>query len=314
MNPSNLIDAKRLQELLPFPELIDALEQAFRSPCHSPQRQSHDIGGLGTLLIMPAWTDGESLGVKIVQVFPGNGALGKPAVNGMYVLCSARTGELEALFDAEELTTRRTAAASALASRYLSRSDSRCHLILGSGRLAFDVIAAHATVRPIARVLIWSRRSEPAAALARRVNEELGLHALPVSDVAAALTEADIVSTVTTTQEPILPGRFVRPGTHLDLIGGFTPKMREADDEAVRRARLYVDMRAAALREAGDITDPLARGVIKADQLLGDLFELSDGRAVGRVAEQDVTLFKSVGLALEDLAAARLAYKSFSRR
>jgi ornithine cyclodeaminase len=301
------IDAEQLRQLTPWQQLIPALEQAFSSACHMPERVRYEVSGAGSLLLMPAWRDGGSLGVKLVQVFPGNTNVGKPAVHGLYMLASAASGEVQAILDADVLTTRRTAATSALASRYLSRSDSRCLLLMGAGRLAWDVVSAHASVRPIEQVLVWARRRDRAAALSARLAATLALRAEPVESLADALAQADIVSTITTTREPILPGRLVRPGTHIDLIGGFTPQMREADDEVLRAGRVYVDMRSAALREAGDIIDPLERGVISRADIRGDLFDLCAGTVLGRESAQEITVFKSVGLALEDLAAATLA-------
>ena len=300
------IDAQELCELTPWPQLIDALRRAFAAACEMPDRVRFDVAGIGSLLVMPAWNPGGALGVKLVQVFPGNTHLNKPAVHGIYMLASAETGEVQALMDADELTTRRTAAASALASHYLSRADSRCLLLMGAGRLAFNVISAHASVRPIERVLVWARRADRAAALCSRVTSELGLQAAAVDSPAHGLHEADIVSTVTTTREPILLGSLLRSGTHVDLIGGFTPEMREADDEVMKIARIYVDMKASALREAGDIVDPIRRGIISAADIHGDLFDLCSGAARLRTSSQEITVFKSVGLALEDLAAASL--------
>ena len=300
------IDAQELRALTPWPRLIDALQRAFAAACEMPDRVRFDVAGIGSLLVMPAWSPGGALGVKLVQVFPGNTYLNKPAVHGIYMLASAETGEVMALMDADELTTRRTAAASALASRFLSRSDSRCLLLMGAGRLAFNVISAHASVRPIKRVLVWARRADRAAALCARVAAELGLVASVVHSLADGLGEADIVSTVTTTRDPILMGSLLRPGTHVDLIGGFTPEMREADDEVMTRGRLYVDMKSSALREAGDIVDPIRRGIITAADIQGDLFDLCSSGAPLRASSQETTVFKSVGLALEDLAAASL--------
>jgi ornithine cyclodeaminase len=307
---SVLIDAEQLRSLTPWPKLIDALQSAFRVPCAVPERLHFDVGGIGSLIIMPAWEQNGFLGVKVVQVFPGNSSIGKPTVHGMYMLASASNGEVLSLIDAQELTARRTAATSALASRFLSRDSSRCLLIMGTGRLAFDVISAHATVRPIEQVLIWGRNPERAASLADRINNTLDLHAQPMDSLDRALSQADIISTVTTALDPILPGRSVRPGTHIDLIGGYTPLMREADDDVIRAANIYVDMMSSAVREAGDIANPLERGIIDKSAIRGDLFDLCTGRAPKRSSDHDITVFKSVGLALEDLAAAALAWNT----
>jgi ornithine cyclodeaminase len=305
-----LMSPEELRELTPWDQLIDALGGAFRQPCQLPDRVHWDISGAGSLLVMPAWQKNGLLGVKVVQAFPGNSDIGKPTVDGTYMLASAATGEVYSLIDARELTARRTAATSALASRFLSRGDSRCLLVMGTGRLAFEVICAHASVRPIERVLVWGRSHDKAQLLASRVSGALGVHAQAVSDLSDALPHADIISTVTASPDPILQGRHLHPGAHVDLIGGFTQFMREADDDVMRMSSVYVDMVASALREAGDIADPLERGVILRSDIRGDLFDLCCGRVSGRASEQEVTLFKSVGIALEDLATATLAWNT----
>jgi ornithine cyclodeaminase len=271
-----LIGPERLRELTPWDQLIDALRCAFREPCHLPERLHFDISGAGSLLVMPAWIQNGLLGVKVVQAFPGNSIIGKPTVHGVYMLASAIDGEVYSLIDAQELTARRTAATSALASTFLSRDASRCLLVMG------------------------------AELLASRVSDTLGLHAEPVESLEHALSRADIISTVTGALDPILPGRSLRPGTHIDLIGGFTPLMREADDDVMRSANIYVDMLSSALREAGDITIPLERGVIDRSDIRGDLFDLCTGRIAKRNSDDAITVFKSLGIALEDLAAAVL--------
>ena len=225
------------------------------------------------------------------------------------MLASASNGEVLSLIDAQELTARRTAATSALASSFLSRDSSRCLLIMGTGRLAFDVISAHATVRPIDQVLIWGRNRERASSLSHRVSQMLGLNAAPVDSLELALRQADIISTVTTAIDPIL-GTQCPPGTHVDLIGGYTPLMREADDDLMRSAQIYVDRLSSAVREAGDIASPLERGIINNAAIRGDLADLCMERVPKRGSAQDITVFKSVGLALEDLAAATLAWST----
>jgi ornithine cyclodeaminase len=305
---SVLVDAERLRALTPWPKLIGALQNAFREPCEAPERLHFNIGGVGSLILMPAWQQNGFLGVKVVQVFPGNAT--KPTVHGMYMLASARTGEVLSLIDAQELTARRTAATSALASRFLSRDSSRCLLVMGTGRLAFEVISAHAAARPIEQVLIWGRNRARASSLCDRVNDTLGLYAEPADSLERALLRADIISTVTTALDPILPGRNVRPGTHVDLIGGYTPAMREADDDLIRSSEIYVDQLSSAVREAGDIVNPLERGIIDRSAIRGDLFDLCTERVPKRSSESAITVFKSVGLALEDLAAAALAWNT----
>jgi ornithine cyclodeaminase len=271
-------------------------------------------GSDATLLVMPAWTtDGEPgerfLGCKIVTVFPDNAAAGKPSLHGQYLLMSGATGAPLALIDARALTAWRTAAASALAATFLARADASHLVMVGAGTLAPHLVRAHAAVRPITRVTLWNRTHGHAVSLAFGLAVG-GIEVEIAEDLEAAVREADIVSCATLAAEPIVRGAWLKPGTHLDLVGGFTRKMREADDEAVRRARVYVDTRAGALKEAGDIVIPLRRKVIDKKQIVGDLVELCRGKAKSRTSDKQITLFKSVGTAIEDLAAAMLLWRS----
>lgn len=291
--------------------LIDAIEAIVRAGCEAPLRHHHTIAVPGgpdaTMLLMPAWMPGRYLGTKVANVFPGNGARGLPAVQSIYLLFSGETGELLATLDGGELTTRRTVAASSLAVRYLARADASTLLVVGNGQVAAQLAASHAAVRPIRRVLVWGRQADKAASLAGTLAAE-GFEAEPVSDLEAAVAEADIVSCATLSREPVVRGAWLRPGTHLDLIGGFTPAMRESDDDAIRRARVFIDT-PGALTEAGDIVAPLRSGVIARADILADLADLARGRHPGRGSADEITLFKSVGAPAEDLAGALLAYE-----
>jgi ornithine cyclodeaminase len=304
--------------------LIDRLDALFRAGCEMPTRHHHPVREpLGTgsadamLLLMPAWTQGASgrIGVKIVTVFPENGKRGLPAIYGQYLLLDGQTGQSLALLDGSMLTKRRTACASGLASRYLARPDAGTLLMIGTGALAPELIRVHSKVRPIREVAIWGRRPEQAAELAARLGEALpkalgrSIAVRAVTDRQRAVGEADIVSCATLSRTPLVEGDWLRAGQHVDLVGAYTPQMRESDDRAVRRARVYVDTRAGALKEGGDIVQPIANGTVGADHVIGDLFELARGQRAGRAAGDvaSITLFKSVGAALEDLAAAELA-------
>lgn len=306
------LDADAVRASLDWRSTIDALAAMFRDGCTMPTRHHHKVevpgAAAATLLLMPAWSEGGYLGVKVVNVFPDNARHGLPAVTGVYLLFSATTGEVLATIDGAELTARRTAAASALAARYLARDDASRLLVVGTGRLAANLAAAHAAVRPIDRVGIWGRDRNKATTVAASLAAE-GLAASVCDDLASAVAAADIVSCATLSQEPLIQGRWLKPGTHLDLVGGFTPAMREADDEAIRRASVFVDTRAGAMTEAGDIVVPLRNGTLTADGVRADLFDLAGGRHAGRASRDEVTVFKSVGAALEDLAAAALAYR-----
>ncbi|MDP4023982.1 ornithine cyclodeaminase family protein [Methylobacterium sp. NEAU 140] len=302
-------DADAVHAALGYPELIAALRDAFAAAdIEAPVRTAHEVGtpeAPGRLLAMPAWRRGDVLGVKLVNVFPRNAARGLGAVHATYVLFDGTTGAPRALIDGEALTNRRTAASSALASHYLSRPDSRVLTVVGTGHLAPALARAHAVVRPIRQVLVWGRSAAKAEAVAARLREA-GLPAEPAPDLAHAVAAADIVSCATVSTEPLVLGRDVRPGTHVDLVGAFTPLMRESDDALVRASRVFVDTRAGALAEAGDLTQPIAAGTWSAECLCGDLHDLCRGAQFGRTGADEITLFKSVGAALEDLTAAAM--------
>jgi ornithine cyclodeaminase len=305
-----VLDEAETKNALPFPALINSLDAMFRSGAEAPTRHHHAIDVPGepqaTLLLMPAWVPGRYMGVKMVSVFPGNTLRGLPSIYGSYLLSSAVTGELLAIIDGGELTARRTAAASALASRYLSRADSATLLVCGTGRLSFNLIEAHSAVRPITKVMIWGRDADKAAALVRRA-ANLGLDASVADDLEQAASGADIISCATLSETAVISGAWLKAGAHLDLIGAFKPSMRESDDEAVRRSRIFVDTRAGALSEAGDIIQPIRAGIISAEDIVADLAELAGGIHSGRKSDAEITLFKSVGASLEDLAGAILA-------
>ena len=308
-----LFDAAQTARLLPWPPLLEALERGFRDGCEMPVRHHHDVGTPAgepgaTLLLMPAWTAGGYLGVKVAAVFPGNTVRGVGAVQASYVLSSAKSGEPLALIDGLELTLRRTAAASALASKFLARADARRLLVVGAGNLAPYLAAAHAAVRPDLEIEFWGRRPEKAQE-ATRSPLVRGLRAGVARDLETAVRSADIVSTATLATEPLIFGRWLRPGVHVDLVGGFTPAMREADDDAIRRSTVFVDTRAGALVEAGDLVQPIESGALAPDDVAADLYDLCRGRHAGRGADGEITLFKSVGVALEDLFAAILVWE-----
>ncbi|MGE3150476.1 MAG: ornithine cyclodeaminase family protein [Pseudorhodoplanes sp.] len=308
-----IVTAEDLEGILTYDGLIDALADAFRGEIAVPVRHHHTIphpAADATLLLMPAWTESGAryVGCKIVTVFPGNVQLGKPSVYGQYLLMSGDTGEPLALIDGRVLTAWRTAAASALAACYLAREDAAHLVMVGAGAMAPHLVRAHATIRPIRRVTLWNRTQSKAVALGFGLAVK-GLEVDVTDNLEEAVKGADIVSCATLSNRPLLRGDWLKKGAHLDLVGGFTPKMREADDAAIRQARIFVDTRAGATKEAGDIVDPLKRRVIKKTDIQGDLFDLCRGKTKGRKTKSEITLFKSVGTAIEDLAAAMLVWK-----
>lgn len=307
-----IFDALATRQALSFDRLVPALRQMFVADCEVPPRHIHTLPGEGgsqnTVLIMPAWQAGRYLGIKTVAVFPGNAARGLPGLHATYTLYDAATGVPLAQMDGNEITARRTAAASALAASCLARPDARHLLVVGSGRVASLLADAYRSVLPIATVQVWSRTSAHAQALSERLQAP-GLDARAVPDIEAAAAQADIVSCATLSTEPLVQGEWLRPGTHLDLIGGFTPQMREADDRCFEGAAIYVDT-TEALQKSGDLLGPMARGVFVAADVRGTLADLCGGAAGGRADASERTVFKSVGTALEDLAAAVLVYES----
>lgn len=308
-----VLDEAQTRAALAWPALIDAIEQMFQGNCVMPARHHHAMQAPGendaTLLLMPAWVPGRYSGVKVLSLFPDNGLRGLPAIFGTYLLSSGRTGEMLAIIDGGELTARRTAATSALAAKHLARGDATELLVCGTGRLSLNLMQAHAEVRPLTRIHIWGRNPETAERTAAEARA-LGLAASPVTDLEAAARSADIISCATLSSQPLIDGGWLKAGAHLDLVGGFKPEMRETDDTAIRRASVFVDTRAGAMHEAGDIVQPLASGVLQPEAIRAELAELVRGQRSGRQRDDEITLFKSVGAALEDLAGAILAYES----
>ena len=244
-------------------------------------------------------------------MFSGNHRLGLPAVQGQYLLQSGETGAALALMDGACLTHWRTAAASALAAGYLARADADHLLMVGAGTLAPALIAAHCSVRPIRRVTIWNRRRDTAGKLAETLRGK-GQEIMVAGELADAARQADIISCATLSGVPLVEGKWLKPGCHLDLVGAFNLSMRECDDEALARARVYIDT-PAALSEGGDVALALRAGAIDPSHIIGDLAALCTGAAKGRTSADQITLFKSIGASIEDLAAAILVWQGLGK-
>ncbi|MBI5718303.1 MAG: ornithine cyclodeaminase family protein [Burkholderiales bacterium] len=321
-----IFDARAVRDRCPLPALVQALRRALVAGAEVPQRHVHALPGGASLLLMPAWRHagpaeagrtGPRLGVKTVTVCPGNSALGLPGVHGLYSLFDARTGVPLAVLDGGELTARRTVAASALAASYLAREDATKLLVVGAGRVAALLPEAMRAVRPgLAEFTVWARRAEAADAVAAEWRAQ-ALHAgatrtiraiSDLGDLAAAVHDAHIVSCATLATEPLVRGAWLQPGTHLDLIGSFTPAMREADGECFVRSRVWVDT-SEALAKAGDLLQAVAEGAFSPQRLQGTLADLARADAAARTSAGECTLFKSVGTAVEDLAAAELVFE-----
>lgn len=310
------ISADELNARLEFPPLVEALRELFRRGVDEARAvhlsQPLADGRRNDWLLLPAWQFDRHMGVKLVSVFAGNEAKGLASVQGLYVLFDATNGLPLAAIDGAAITLWKTAANSALAATYLARQDARTLLMVGAGALAPYLVRAHCAVRPIAHVMIWNRTAgnaeRMAAALARP-----GLRVEVASDLAAAVAGADIVSCATMASAPVIRGAWLSPGVHVDLVGGYRPEMREADDEAVRRARVFVDAWFTAGDHCGDICQPVAAGLIKKDDIT-DTFQLARGERPGRSRADEITLFKSGGGGHEDLGTAQHVLARFGAR
>ena len=306
------IDDRALIQTLDYPSLIDAVQEAFTSNANVPERHHHTISVPdrldATLLLMPAWRSGEYVGIKTATIFPSNGDVGLPSVMATYLLLDGTTGSPLATIDGRALTVLRTAATSALASRLLSRTKSSTMTMVGAGALAIPLVTAHASVRNLKQIYVWNRSPENA----ERVVEALQENDLPASvtiDLEQSVHGSDIISCATLSREPLIRGAWISEGSHIDLVGSYTSDMRETDAEVIAIGKVFVDTYGGSRSEAGDLILAAESGDWKFDAVEADLKELATGQFEGRTSDTEITIFKSVGSAIEDLAAARLAYE-----
>lgn len=299
---------------LAYPELIEALRDMFLSDYTMPLRHHHFYtnteGDENTLILMPVWT-GDYIGMKQVTVAPGNGRVNMPAIFAQYILSDAKTGQPLVLMNASELTSMRTACTSALASSFLSRPDSENLLIVGGGDVAKHLVHAHLSVRKFKKISVWTRNRDKLAAFVSTLKDQ-GIEAEAVESLEESARRADVISCATLSKTPLIKGEWVRPGTHLDMIGSHKPDTRETDNEAISKSRIFVDSRMGALHETGELALPIAEGIISEKDVQADIVELVKGLHKGRKNHKEITFFKSAGLAVEDLAAALLVYKKFN--
>ena len=294
-----VLTREAVEPLLDWMSLGDAILAAHRAPPAQIEDVLMARGG-DRLLSRAAWIDGMGLGVKSVSIYPGNAAQGRPSVQGAMLVFDDRTGAIEAVIDNALITKWKTAGDSLLGARLLARADATRLLIVGAGTVAASLIEAYRAWKPDLSITLWARRPDAAAALATRHDD---VHV--AEDLPAAVADADIVSTCTMATEPVIRGAWLREGQHLDLIGAYTPDMREADDTAIRRGRLFVDARATTIRHIGELMIPLRNGTITEADVLGDLRDLAGG-ASGRQGADDITIFKNGGGAHLDLMTARV--------
>ncbi|WP_420602558.1 ornithine cyclodeaminase family protein [Flagellimonas sp.] len=307
-----------IEENTNFLELVDELSKIFNSgSIVVPKRHHHDFPNPktnkdSTLLLMPAWNPGKEAGVKVVTVNPGNDSFGLPSIQGTYLFMDAVTGTLKAIMEAKSLTAKRTAAASALASSYLSKKNASSMLMIGTGALSVNLIKAHASVRPIKNVFVWGRNQEKAIKVCKALsNEKFQIEA--ISRIDEKVGKVDIVSCATLSETPLIFGKNLVSGQHIDLVGAYKPNMREADDETILKSSIFLDTFEGGLKESGDIAIPLKAGIFKESDIKADLFGLCGKKHGGRTDENEITMFKSVGHALEDLAAATYYYSKFQK-
>lgn len=300
-----IITAEQIESIFSYREFIPFLNNYLTKKIEVPQRNHFDIGN-NTLLLMPAWTD-KYCGVKIATAFPNNRKIGKPTIHAIYILFDAITGEPLAQIDGKTLTNKRTAAASALASQYLSIKESKNLLMMGNGALCPELIKAHASVRPIKNVAIWGRNKNNVQKIITENN--WGKLSIRISEnIKDDFSWADIISCATSAVEPIVFGKYIEPGTHIDLVGSYKQNMREADDDLIKKSNIYID-NSAAKEECGDIFIPLKNNIINEGFIKGVLADLATQKINGRNSTKEITLFKSVGFALEDLAAAEYLFE-----
>lgn len=302
---------EQVRKALDYEQLIDALRSIFQSDYTMPLRHHHfyksKAGEDNALILMPVWNE-RFMGVKQVVVAPNNHTVDLPAIFAQYTLMDTQTGEPLAQMNAAELTSRRTACTSALAASYLARKDVKHLLIVGGGKVARHLAQAHSQVRAYTKISVWMRNPEKMEAFVQEL-QVAGYPAEAVDDLEAVSRDADVISCATLSKTAIIKGEWVKSGTHLDLIGSHKPDTREVDDEAIAKSTIFVDSRMGALHETGELAIPIASGILKDEDVRADIAELTKNEHIGRQSEQEVTLFKSAGLAVEDLAAALLVYE-----
>jgi alanine dehydrogenase len=304
-------DSKAVEKALPYLLLVDALAQGLQQAIEAPPRShltpNHDAS---CVLIMPAWRPHQLMGVKLVSVWPGNNAKGESAVSGVYVLISCENGHPVAVLDGTALTLRRTAAAAALAARKLARQDSRTLAMLGTGALSVPLVQAHMDVMRFENVLVWGRQASKSQAVVAQLQRQ-GIAASVATDLEQTLTQADVVAAATTATEPFIRTDWVRPGTHLGLIGAFTAQMAEAEPALMAQAKIFADSRSAVLEKGGEVFQAIQQGMISPAAIQAELAELA-AQPEGHVWRdaQDITIFKSVGFASLDLIAAEQVFNA----
>ena len=304
-------DMKAIQTALPYPLLVDALAQGLQQFSETPARSFFSPNqDASCVMIMPAWRPHQMMGVKLVSVWPENNAKGESAVSAVYVLISCLDGRPLAVLDGTELTLRRTAAAAALAAKRLARENSETLAVLGPGSLSVPLVQAHTDTMRFKNVLVWGRQFYKAQLVVNQLRE-LGIEVRAMSDLHKTLAMSDVVAVATTATEPFLKAAWVRPGTHISLVGAFTPQMAEAEPGLISKSQLFADCRTSVLEKGGEVFQAIEQGLILDSDIIADLAELTaQSDRSWRHDAQAITVFKSVGFALLDLIAAELVIKA----
>lgn len=308
-----VLDQTTTNKFLPFKQLVPTLQRAFQADITVPLRHNHSIecgAEKGIVLIMPAWDQHQYMGIKTVNIFPKNKEKNLPGLHSTYLLFDGTTGKPLANIDGDAITSRRTAAASALGASYLARADASRLLVVGSGQVAAYLPAAYAAVRTLTEVLVWNYNPESGHALVQQLQHQ-GVNARWADDLEQAVRSVDMISCATLSEQPLIHGSWLQAGQHLDLIGSFTPTMIESDPSCFAHSSVFVDTDEAPMK-AGDLLAAFKAGTLQAEAIQATLFDLCSGRHPGRRSQDEITVFKAVGNALEDLAAAVLVYESYT--
>jgi ornithine cyclodeaminase/alanine dehydrogenase len=311
-----LLNRKDVQSLLTMPEAMVAVEEAFRQHANGtvdmPQRPTIRVPDHhGIVLFMPAQIGGMgALGMKVVTVYPDNPKKhDKPTVMGVILLNDPETGEVVSIIDGGYITAMRTGAVSGIATKYMARPDAKIASVFGGGVQARAQLVAMAEARQLERAYVYDVVPETAASFAADMTQQLGIPVEVGTDAHEVVSKSDLIATATSAADPIIDGDWVKPGTHVNGIGSHAPAMRELDTKLVARSRLVVDLREAALAEAGDVIIPIQEGAITEDHIVADLGQVVSGAVAGRTGDDEVTLFKSEGLAIQDVSVASRVYQ-----
>lgn len=305
------IDEATAAEALDFTSLVASLREVFNSEWEAPLRTIQHIDQPdwpeGTLLLMPAWDGSGYMGIKTVTVYPENQQKGEAGLHSVYSLFDRRNGKPLAMISANPITAKRTAAVSALAADYLARKDANKLLIVGAGAVASEIADAYAVVRDLTEVCVWNRSAERGEKLVDKLRAQ-GYNARLGTDLAAEVKHADIISCATFSQGDLIKRQWLQPGAHLDLIGSFKPDMRETDAACFDGTSVFIDTEEALIK-SGDLLHPMEKGILKEEHILANLTQLCQKSHPGRQNNEEITVFKAVGNAIEDLAAAKLIYE-----